>query len=63
MNPEQKYDVVIDVLQKHHDKLWDMTERNSEWGIMYQIRLRQMDELKDAMEIWRKHKPQDDDYE
>lgn len=63
MNPEQKYDVVIDVLQKHHDKLWDMTKGSMEWGIMDQIRLRQMEELKDAMEIWKKYKPQDDDDE
>jgi hypothetical protein len=60
---EEKYDVVIDVLQKHHDKLWDMTKGSMEWGIMDQIRLRQMEELKDAMEIWKKHKPQDDDDE
>jgi hypothetical protein len=60
---EQKYDVVLDVLQKHRDKLWDMTKGNSEWGIMDQIRLRQMEELQDAMDIWVKYKPQDDDDE
>jgi hypothetical protein len=58
---EEKYDVVIDVLQKHRDKLWDMTKGSSEWGIMDQIRMRQMEELKDAMEIWKKYKPQDDE--
>jgi len=58
---EEKYDVVIDVLQKHRDKLWDMTKGKSEWGIMDQIRMRQMEELKDAMEIWKKYKPQDDE--
>ena len=47
---------MVDVLQKHYDKLWDMTKNNTEWGIMDQIRLRQMEELKYAMEIWEKHK-------
>ena len=56
ISPEQRYDVVVDVLQKHYDKLWDMTKNNTEWGIMDQIRLRQMEELKYAMEIWEKHK-------
>jgi len=58
---EEKYDVVIDVLQKHRDKLWGMTKNNTEWGIMDQIRLRQMEELQDAMDIWVKYKPQDDE--
>jgi hypothetical protein len=60
---EEKYDVVLDVLQKHRDKLWDMTKGNGEWGIMDQIRLRQIEELQDAMDIWVKYKPQDDDDE
>jgi hypothetical protein len=63
MTQEQKYDVVLDVLQKHRDKLWDMTKGNSEWGIMDQIRLRQMEELQDAMDIWVKYKPKNDDDE
>ena len=58
---EPEYDVVIDVLQKHHDKLWDITKRNmnSEFlgmGIMDDIRLSQMDELKEAMKLWRANK-------
>jgi len=57
MNDEPEYDVVIDVLQKHHDKLWQMTKRNmnSEFlgmGIMDDIRLSQMDELKEAIKLW-----------
>jgi hypothetical protein len=55
------YDVVLDVLQKHHDKLWDMTKRNMEseyigMGIMDDIRLRQMDEIKEAIRWWKERK-------
>ena len=55
---EEEYDVVLDVLQKHHDKLWEMTRRNmqSEYigmNIMDDIRLEQMDQLKQAMKLWR----------
>jgi hypothetical protein len=51
------YDVVIDVLQKHYDKLLEMTNRNltSECiglNIMDDIRIKQMEELKHAMELW-----------
>jgi len=61
MNDEPEYDVVIDVLQKHHDKLWEMTKRNmnSEFigmNIMDDIRLSQMDELKAAMQLWNNRK-------
>lgn len=48
------YDVVVDVLQKHHDKLWDMTKNKEEWGVMDFIRLEQMQQLKDAIIIWKK---------
>jgi len=52
------YDVVIDTLQKQYDVLWKMTERNmnSEFtgiGIMDDIRLDQMAQLKEAIEMWR----------
>lgn len=55
---KEEYDVVLDVLQKHHDKLWEMTRRNmqSEYigmNIMDDIRLEQMDQLKQAMKLWR----------
>ena len=61
MNDEPEYDVVIDVLQKHHDKLWEMTKRNmnSEFigmGIMDDIRLSQMDELKEAIKLLKANK-------
>lgn len=56
MNDEIEYDVVIDALQTKHDRLWSMTNHNMEWGIMDHIRLQQMDELKEAMKVWRAHK-------
>ena len=58
MSEEKEYDVVLDVLQKHYDKLWDMTKNNPEWGIMDQIRLGQMQELKEAMALW-KNRPKE----
>ena len=58
---DETYDVVLDVLQKHHDKLMELTMRNmrSELlgiGIMDSIRLEQCEELKEAMEVWKAHK-------
>jgi hypothetical protein len=55
------YDVVIDTLQKQYDILWKMTERNmnSEYigmNIMDDIRLEQMDQLKEAIKIWKDRK-------
>lgn len=52
---EEDYDVVIDVLQKHYDKLWNMCNHNEQWGIMDHIRLEQMQKLKAAMKVWKKH--------
>ena len=54
-NPDD-YDVVLDVLQQHHDKLWNMTKANNEWGIMDYIRLEQMHKLKEAMNLWKQHR-------
>lgn len=55
------YDVVIDTLQKQYDVLWKMTERNmvSEFtgmGIMDDIRLDQMEQLKEAIDMWKGRK-------
>ena len=52
------YDVVLDTLQQKYNILWKMTERNmvSEFmsmGIMDDIRLDQMAQLKEAIEMWR----------
>jgi len=56
-----EYDVVIDTLHKKHSELWLMTKRNLEsedfgLNIMDDIRLEQMTQLKEAMELWRKHR-------
>jgi len=58
---EEDYDVVIDVLQKHRKILWEMTQQNmrSEFlgiGIMDQIRLDQIDEIDEAIKVWKEHK-------
>jgi len=55
------YDVVIDTLQKKYDALWDMVKQNinSEYigmGIMDDIRLEQMDQLKQAIKMWKDRK-------
>ena len=57
----EDYDVVINTLQKQYDILWKMTERNmnSEFmgmGIMDDIRLDQMDQLKQAINMWKGRK-------
>lgn len=52
---EAEYDVVIDCLQRHYDRLWAMTQSNMNmdmFNIMDQIRLEQMDQLKQAMALW-----------
>jgi len=53
---EEKFDVVVDVLQKHWDKLWDMSKNKEDWGIMDHIRLEQMDEIKKAIKMWKERK-------
>lgn len=51
------YDVVEDVLQKHYDKLLEMTERKDKWDIMDYIRLEHMVEIEDAIVLWKdRHK-------
>lgn len=53
-----EYDVVTDVLQKHHDILWKMTQQNINadmFNIMDQIRFEQMDQLKRAIKMWKDH--------
>lgn len=56
-----EYDVVIDTLQKQYDILWKMTERNMNYefmgmGIMDDIRLEQMEQLKEAINMWKDRK-------
>jgi BMFP domain-containing protein YqiC len=53
---EEEYDVVVDVLQKHREKLWKMTNLNMNaelFNIMDQIRLEQIDQLDKAIIMWR----------
>lgn len=56
MNDDDEYDVVLDVLQKHRDILWKMTQSNMNvdmFNIMDQIRLEQIDKLDKAMKMWK----------
>jgi hypothetical protein len=58
---DSNYDVVLDTLQKHHDKLMQITMTNmqSEFlgiGIMDDIRLEQCEQIKEAIEVWKAHK-------
>ena len=58
---EDEYDVVLDVLQEHRDKLWEMTKSNIDcefpgFNIMDQIRLKHIDELDDAIHWWKERK-------
>jgi len=51
----EEYDVVIDVLEKHRDKLWKMTKSNMDndmMNVMDDIRLEQIDELEKAIAMW-----------
>jgi hypothetical protein len=55
------YDVVIDTLQKKYDVLWKMTQSNMNsevmmMNIMDEIRLKQMDELQQAIIMWKSRK-------
>ena len=58
---DSSYDVVVDTLQKHHDKLMELTMRNMRsellgMSIMDDIRLEQCEQLKEAIEVWKAHK-------
>ena len=56
----EDYDIVIDTLQKKHDILWKITQQNmnSEFGmsLMDDIRFKQMDQLQQAMDMWKARK-------
>lgn len=58
---DEDYDVVVDTLQKKYDVLWAMTKSNMNsevlmMNIMDDIRLKQMDELAQAIEMWKSRK-------
>jgi len=51
-----EYDVVLDTLEKQYQLLWKMTNANMNadaFNIMDQIRLEQMDQLKEAIALWK----------
>jgi virulence-associated protein VagC len=55
---EEDYDVVIETLQKQIDILWKMTKSNMDnnmMNIMDDIRLKQMDELNQAITLWKEN--------
>lgn len=55
----EDYDVVVDTLQNKYDVLWKMTQSNMNidmMNIMDGIRLKQMDELKQAIDLWKSRK-------
>lgn len=52
---EKEYDPVIDALQGKIDALWRITQGNMNiglMGIMDDIRLEQIDQLKEAIKMW-----------
>jgi hypothetical protein len=55
-----EFDIVINTLQKQQDVLWRMTEQNmnSEYGmsLMDDIRFKQMDQLQQAIDMWKARK-------
>jgi hypothetical protein len=53
---DEEYDVVIATLQEKRDRLWNMTQSNMNhdmFNIMDEIRLEQIDELENAMSMWK----------
>ena len=52
---EKEYDPVIDALQSKIDAMWKLTQGNMNiglMGIMDDIRLEQIDQLKEAIKMW-----------
>lgn len=47
---EPDYNVVVDALEKHRDKLWKLTNSNPEWGTMDFIRMDQIATLDRAID-------------
>ena len=61
MNTPNDYDVVVDVLQKHYDLLWEMNYRNMNsdftgMSLMDDIRFEQMGRLQQAIDMWKARK-------
>ena len=61
MDIPNDYDVVVDVLQKHYDLLWEMNYRNMNsdftgMSLMDDIRFEQMGRLQQAIDMWKARK-------
>jgi len=57
---EKEFDVVMDALQERYDILWKMTKSNMEsqfagMSIMDDIRLKQMEQLEQAIKLRKQH--------
>lgn len=46
---EKEYDVVLDALRIHRDKLWNITNSHDQWGIMDTLRMEQIQKLDEAI--------------
>ena len=60
----EDYDVVIDVLTKHKNKLEEMIDRNLRSigiNVMDQIRFKQISEIDDCIELWKNQKLREND--
>jgi hypothetical protein len=52
----ESYDVVLDTLQKERDELWKRVEsnmKNNMMNIMDDIRLKHIEEINEAIDMWR----------
>lgn len=47
---EKEYDVVLDALKIHRDKLWKMTNSHNDWGSMDTLRMEQIAKLDEAVQ-------------
>jgi hypothetical protein len=47
---EKEYDVVLDALKIHRDKLWKMTNSHIDWGSMDTLRMEQIAKLDEAVQ-------------
>ena len=53
---EKEYDVVLDALKIHRDKLWKMTNSHNDWGSMDTLRMEQIAKLDEAVQAMGKKK-------
>ena len=55
---DKEFDIVIDALSERIDALWKLTKSNMEhdmFNVMDQIRLEQIDQLREAIKLWEEH--------